>query len=137
MMRTAVDVVHLRIDIKSAFDTLSVNLESNLSKLDEKHVKDVMKDPKKLEPYFKSLEGKAGLMIFNIENHGALLHIKDSHRKSKKYVIGNPLAPIQMTIHDIRVSLYAPLIEAPKHKPHYEYRSSKSRITWTLGKYHA
>ena len=62
-----------------------------------------------MQSYLKSLEGSCGLIIFNIQDHGALLNIYGKPRKAKQYVIGNPLVAIQMTIHDIRASLYAPL----------------------------
>jgi uncharacterized protein (DUF302 family) len=69
----------------------------------------VLSDPGKVQSYLKSLEGNTGLILFNIQDHGALLNIYGKPRKAKQYVIGNPLIAIQMTVHDIRASLYAPL----------------------------
>ena len=48
-------------------------------------------------------------MLFEIQQHGKLLGIVGAARKAKQYVLGNPLIAIQMTRHDIRASLYAPL----------------------------
>jgi uncharacterized protein (DUF302 family) len=53
--------------------------------------------------------GEHGLMILWIFDHGAALNIVGVHAKAKQYLIGNPLAAIQMTRHDLRAALYAPL----------------------------
>jgi uncharacterized protein (DUF302 family) len=37
------------------------------------------------------------------------LHIVGQQRQAVQYVVGNPLFALQMTQHDIRASLYAPL----------------------------
>lgn len=104
-----VTITHCRIPLQSTYDEFTAKLESTVKFLDEKYAKDVLHDPKKVEAYLKSLEGTTGLIIFNIQNHGAILNITGSPRKAKQYVIGNPLVAIQMTVHDIRAALYAPL----------------------------
>jgi uncharacterized protein (DUF302 family) len=38
-----------------------------------------------------------------------LLRIVGQKRKAVQYVVGNPLIAVQMTQHDVRASLYAPL----------------------------
>ena len=48
-------------------------------------------------------------MLFATHNHGALLRLAGQQRKAIQYVVGNPLFALQMTQHDIRASLYAPL----------------------------
>src|SRR5215472_4749113 len=48
-------------------------------------------------------------MIISIFDHGADLLMIGQHRKAKQYLIGNPLVAIQLTRHDIRAALYAPL----------------------------
>ena len=99
--------------VKLRYKALTTYLQPNLSQqikfLDVEYAKDVLSDPGKVQSYLKSLEGNTGLILFNIQNHGALLNIYGKPRKAKQYVIGNPLIAIQMTIHDIRASLYAPL----------------------------
>jgi len=45
----------------------------------------------------------------NVIHHGALLRLTGQKRKAVQYVVGNPLFAFQMTQHDIRASLYAPL----------------------------
>jgi uncharacterized protein (DUF302 family) len=44
-----------------------------------------------------------------MSDHGALLRLAGQKRKAIQYVVGNPVFALQMTQHDIRASLYAPL----------------------------
>jgi uncharacterized protein (DUF302 family) len=55
------------------------------------------------------MAGPSGFMLFATHNHGALLRLAGQKRKATQYVVGNPLFALQMTQHDIRASLYAPL----------------------------
>jgi uncharacterized protein (DUF302 family) len=48
-------------------------------------------------------------MLFGTTDHGALLRLAGHKRKAIQYVVGNPLVALQMTQHDIRASLYAPV----------------------------
>ena len=57
----------------------------------------------------EAMAGPSGFMLFASHNHGALLRLAGQRRKAIQYVVGNPLFALQMTQHDIRASLYAPL----------------------------
>jgi uncharacterized protein (DUF302 family) len=57
----------------------------------------------------EGMAGPSGFMLFATHNHGALLRLAGQQRKAIQYVVGNPLFALQMTQHDIRASLYAPL----------------------------
>jgi uncharacterized protein (DUF302 family) len=57
----------------------------------------------------EAMAGPSGFMLFATHNHGALLRLAGQQRKAIQYVVGNPLFAFQMTQHDIRASLYAPL----------------------------
>ena len=57
----------------------------------------------------EAIAGPSGFMLFASHNHGALLRLAGQQRKAIQYVVGNPLFALQMTQHDIRASLYAPL----------------------------
>jgi uncharacterized protein (DUF302 family) len=48
-------------------------------------------------------------MLFKTSDHGALLRLAGQKKKAMQYILGNPLLAIQMTQHDIRAGLYAPL----------------------------
>src|SRR5262245_4076110 len=56
-----------------------------------------------------AMAGPSGFMLFGTNDHGALLRLVGQKRKAVQYVVGNPLFALQMTRHDIRASLYAPL----------------------------
>ena len=57
----------------------------------------------------EAMAGPSGFLLFGTTDHGALLRIVGRQRKAVQYVVGNPLFALQMTQHDIRASLYAPL----------------------------
>src|SRR3984893_9450651 len=56
------------------------------------------------------MEGPRTFMLLAAHNRGPLLRIAGQKRKAIQYVVGNPLFALQMTQHDIRASLYAPLL---------------------------
>jgi len=66
-------------------------------------------DAEKLRAKLKSAEGSSGFMLFTSYNHGALLRLAGQNRRAIQYVVGNPLFALEMTQHEIRDSLYAPL----------------------------
>jgi uncharacterized protein (DUF302 family) len=57
----------------------------------------------------EAMAGPSGFMLFGTNDHGALLRLAGQKRKATQYVVGNPLFALQMTRHDIRAGLYAPL----------------------------
>ena len=57
----------------------------------------------------EAMAGPSGFMLFSTNDHGSLLRLAGQKRKAVQYVVGNPLFALQMTQHDIRASLYAPL----------------------------
>src|SRR5262249_24118804 len=66
-------------------------------------------DPKTVRAKLEGLAGPNGLMLFGTQDHGLLLRFMSRNRKAVQYVVGNPSIAVQMTQHDIRASLYAPL----------------------------
>jgi uncharacterized protein (DUF302 family) len=57
----------------------------------------------------EAMAGPSGFMLFGTQDHGSLLRLAGQKRKAIQYVVGNPLFALQMTQHDIRAGLYAPL----------------------------
>jgi uncharacterized protein (DUF302 family) len=57
----------------------------------------------------EAMAGPSDFMLFGTNDHGALLRLAGQRRKAVQYVIGNPLFALQMTQHDIRAGLSAPL----------------------------
>ena len=66
-------------------------------------------DAEQAKAKLAALAGPSGFMLFGTNDHGALLRLAGQKRKAVQYVVGNPLFALQMTRHDIRASLYAPL----------------------------
>ena len=48
-------------------------------------------------------------MLFKTSDHRSLLRLVGQEMKAIQYLVGNPLFAIQMTQHDIKAILYAPL----------------------------
>jgi uncharacterized protein (DUF302 family) len=57
----------------------------------------------------EAMAGPSGFMLFGTQDHGSLVRLAGQKRKAVQYVVGNPLFALQMTQHDIRAGLYAPL----------------------------
>ena len=66
-------------------------------------------DAEEAKAKIEAMAGPSGFMLFGTQDHGALLRLAGQKRKAIQYVVGNPLFALQMTQHDIRASLYAPL----------------------------
>lgn len=116
---------HITREIKNNFENFTRKLEKLLGRFDPSLVKDIETAPEEAQKRLKSAEGVEGLMLFEIQQHGKLLGIVGAARKAKQYVLGSPLIAIQMTRHDIRASLYAPLrmiiYEIENHAVRAEY----------------
>ena len=63
----------------------------------------------KVRARLEAMVGPSGFMLFRASNHGSLLRLVGQKKKAIQYLLGNPLFAIQMTQHDVRASLYAPL----------------------------
>jgi uncharacterized protein (DUF302 family) len=57
----------------------------------------------------EAMAGPSGFMLFGTNDHGSLLRLADQQWNAVQYVVSNPLFALQMTRHDIRAGLYAPL----------------------------
>ena len=106
---STVAVVHSTIEADVGFDLFTRHLEALLGRFDPSLLRKAAGDARAIESGFKALEGEEGLMLFGSQDHGALLSVAGAARKAKRYHIGNPLVAAQMTRHDIRAGLYAPL----------------------------
>jgi uncharacterized protein (DUF302 family) len=108
-MENTIKVSHQCIPLNSSYDQFTKNIEALLCHLDPDYAARLLDDPASVEKYLNSLTGTTGLMLFSMQHHGDLLNIYGMPAKAIQYVIGNPLIAIQMTQHDIRAALYAPL----------------------------
>jgi uncharacterized protein (DUF302 family) len=102
---------HIRIESDKSFEEVAKAFERQLGKFDP----DVRKaateggNTEAAKAKIAAMAGSSGFMLFGTQDHGALLRLAGQKRKAIQYVVGNPLIALQMTQHDIRASLYAPL----------------------------
>ncbi len=131
-MKTIIDMNHQMVKVTSDFDDFTRNLEAALGRLDPTIIQKVGAEPAVVEAHLKQMGGEEDLILFDIQNHGQLLTIVGAPKKAKQYMIGNPLIAIQMTQHDIRAALYAPLrvlvYEAADQSVYVEYDLPSSLV---------
>ncbi|MEH2003077.1 MAG: DUF302 domain-containing protein [Nostoc sp.] len=124
-MKTIIDMNHQMVKVASDFDNFTRNLEASLIRLDSATMQKIGTEPAAFEVHLKQMGGEEDLILFDMQNHGQLLTLVDAPKKAKQYVIGNPLIAVQMTQHDIRAALYAPLrllvYEAADQSVYVEY----------------
>jgi uncharacterized protein (DUF302 family) len=107
--RISVDHVHLVTD--KAFEDVTKVFERQLGKFDPDVRRAVTEsgNTEAAKAKIEAMAGPSGFMLFGTQDHGALLRLAGQKRKAVQYIVGNPLFAVQMTQHDIRASLYAPL----------------------------
>ena len=104
-------IEHVRVKTGKPIGEVAAALEARLGKFDPA-VLDQLRSrgaPEAVRARLEGMAGPSGFMLFGTQNHGALLRLARQERKAVQYVVGNPLFALQMTQHDVRASLYAPL----------------------------
>jgi uncharacterized protein (DUF302 family) len=111
MNDTRFTVDHVRITTDRAFEDVTTAFERQLGRFDPDVSKAlaVGEDAGGARARIEAMAGPSGFMLFSANDHGALLRLAGQKRKAVRYVVGNPLFALQMTQHDIRAGLYAPL----------------------------
>ena len=104
-------VDHVRLETNKPFEEVAKALERQLGTFDPdvRKVATESGDTEAAKARIEAMAGPSGLMLFGTQDHGALLRLAGQKRKAIQYVVGNPLVALQMTQHDIRAGLYAPL----------------------------
>ena len=104
-------VDHVRRTTDKPFDDVAKAFEAQLGKFDGdvRKAATASEDAEEAKAKIAAMAGPSGFMMFSTSDHGALLRLAGQERKAIQYVVGNPLLALQMTQHDIRASLYAPL----------------------------
>ena len=107
--RIAVD--HVRLATDKPFEDVTKAFERQLGRFDPEVYQALARsgDAEAARAKIETMTGPSGFMLFATHNHGALLRLAGQERKAIQYVVGNPLIALQMTRHDIRAGLYAPL----------------------------
>jgi uncharacterized protein (DUF302 family) len=111
MNTTRISVDHVSLATNKPFEDVTRVFERQLGRFDADMYKTLAEggDAKGAKAKLEAMAGPSGFMLFATHNHGALLRLAGQQRKGIQYVVGNPLFAFQMTQHDIRASLYAPL----------------------------
>jgi uncharacterized protein (DUF302 family) len=104
-------VDHVRLETDTPFEEVAKAIERQLGRFEPEVYKALAAggDTAGARARIEAMAGPSGFMLFGTNDHGALLRIVGQQRKAIQYVVGNPLFALQMTQHDIRASLYAPL----------------------------
>jgi uncharacterized protein (DUF302 family) len=111
MDATRITVEHVRVATDQPFEKVTKTFEEQTGRFDPgayQHL-NAGADPGEVRAKIKAMEGPSGFMLFKTSDHGALLRLAGQKKKAIQYLVGNPLFALQMTEHDIRASLYAPL----------------------------
>jgi uncharacterized protein (DUF302 family) len=108
---TRIKVDHVRVVADKQFGKVRKAFEEQLGQFDAEAYKSLTagEDGEKVRAKLEAMVGPSGFMLFRTSDHGALLRLADQKKKAIQYLVGNPLFAVQMTQHDIRSSLYAPL----------------------------
>jgi uncharacterized protein (DUF302 family) len=111
MNTTRISVDHVRLTTNKPFGVVTKAFEQQLGRFDPDVYKGLAEggDAEGAKAKIEAMAGPSGFMLFATHNHGALLRLAGQKRKAIQYVVGNPLFAFQMTQHDVRASLYAPL----------------------------
>lgn len=104
-----VSVMHQDLEIGVSYALFTRNFEAILGRFDPTVSAVLASDPAAAQARIRQMEGEQGLMIFAVQNHGALFALAGAQRNARRYHVGNPGIAFQMTRHDIRTGLYAPL----------------------------
>ena len=102
---------HVYLKTEKPFEEVTRKFENGVGRYEAEALKPLGagKDLEGVRKKIEAMAGPSGFMLFATHNHGALLRLAGQKRKAIQYVVGNPLFALQMTQHDIRASLYAPL----------------------------
>jgi uncharacterized protein (DUF302 family) len=104
-------VDHVRLTTDKPFGDVTAAFERQLGRFDPNVHQALAEggDAERARAGIEAMAGPSGFMLFGTNDHGALLRLAGQQRKAVQYVVGNPLFALQMTQHDIRAGLYAPL----------------------------
>jgi uncharacterized protein (DUF302 family) len=108
---TGITVDHVRVVADKPFDQVIKSFDQQLGQFNPEIYKSLAagEDTEEARAKIEAMVGPSGFMLFRTSDHGALLRLAGQKKQAIQYLVGNPLFAIQMTQHDIRASLYAPL----------------------------
>jgi uncharacterized protein (DUF302 family) len=106
-----ITVDHVRVVADKPIDKVAKAFEQQMGQFDPEVYQSLTagENPDKVKAKLEALVGPSGFMLFRTSDHGALLRLVGQKKKAIQYLVGNPLFAVQMTQHDVRAGLYAPL----------------------------
>jgi uncharacterized protein (DUF302 family) len=104
-------IEHVRVETEKPFGEVTAALAARMGRFDQAVYEKLRSgaDPEVVRTQLEGMVGPSGFMLFRTSDHGALLRLVGQTKKAVQYLLGNPLFAIQMTQHDVRAGLYAPL----------------------------
>lgn len=105
-------VRHVRVTGAKPWAEVCARFLAQLGRFDLVEVEQMMKEglpQQEIEARLSAHQGPLGLLLFGSFDHGALASLGGRPAQAIQYVLGHPFIAQQMTIHDIRAGLYAPL----------------------------
>ena len=112
MTTSTFTTTHVRVQTARSFAEVTKSLEQQLGKFDSAVFQLPQSSPDRapeVRSRIEAMAGPSGLMVFGTTDHGRLLGLSGAGRGAIQYLVGNPLAALQMTRRDIGAGLYAPL----------------------------
>ena len=106
-----IHVKHVHVTTEKSFGEVAAALEARMGRFDAAVYDQLRRGdaPEAVRARLEGMVGPSGFMLFRTSDHGALLRLVGQKKKAVQYLVGNPLFAIQMTQHDVRAGLYAPL----------------------------
>lgn len=110
-MTSSRSFTHISLSAKEPYAQVTRNFEAQLGQFDLSVLQQLADgaEPAAIQKKIEGMAGPNGMMIISSINHGALLRIVGREQRAKLYEVGNPLFALEMTKHDLRAGLYAPL----------------------------
>ena len=101
------------VDTPVSFDEVLKRLRQQMGQVAVAQVIELALGPISREDYIKEVEaryvGSSGFMLFAEIDHGGWLSKFDIHRRTVRWILGNPLIAVTMIRHDITAGLFAPV----------------------------
>ncbi|GGA96120.1 DUF302 domain-containing protein [Mucilaginibacter rubeus] len=108
-METIITIKHRALTIDADFKQFNKKMVSLLGAIGKEDFDLIKSHPEIAQSHLRSLGGFEDLILFGVQEHGALLRLDGQNKNAIQYILGNPLIALQMTRHDVRAALYAPL----------------------------
>lgn len=101
------------VDTPVALDEVLSRLRSQMGKVSVPEVVSLAQGPISEAEYIRQVTeryvGESGFMLFAEIDHGGWLPVFGIHRRSVRWILGNPLIAVTMIRHDITAGLFAPV----------------------------